>query len=275
VVAERWRIDDAIGEGGYAVVYAVTDLAMQEPCAMKMFVRGADDPQALARFKQEMRITRKLAHPNIISVHEFGVWRDAYFITMELLHGMDLHDLVAAEGGTLAMRMALDLADQAFAGLGEAHRQGVVHRDVKPRNLFICQANGRLKVTDFGIAKMGDSIDGHTATGQVVGTPAYIPPERLRSDDPDLGPSVDLYAVGVCLFRMITGRLPFAARHIESLFMKVLEEVPPPVSSIAPGVPKAVDELVAGLLEKKVSDRIASAEEAQYAISMIRELLDT
>lgn len=275
VVAERWRIEAAIGEGGYAVVYACTDLAVQEPCALKMFVRGGDDPQALSRFKQEMRITRKLAHPNIISVHEFGVWRDAYFITMELLEGMDLHDLMAAEGGALSLRMSLDLADQAFAGLAEAHRQGVVHRDIKPRNLFICRDKGRLKVTDFGIAKMGDSIDGHTATGQVVGTPAYIPPERLRSDDIDLGPSVDLYAVGVCMYRMLAGRLPFSARHIESLFMKVLEEVPPPVSSHAPGVPPAVDELVGALLEKDPDNRIASAEEAQHGISMIREMLDS
>ena len=131
-----------------------------------------------------------------------------------------------------------------------------------------------LKVTDFGIAKMGDSIDGHTATGQVVGTPAYIPPERLRSDDADLGPSVDLYAVGVCLYRMLAGRLPFSARHIESLFMKVLEEIPLPVSTHAPGVPRAVDELVAGLLEKDPANRIASAEEAQHGIAMICEMLD-
>ncbi len=273
VIKERWRIEGALGEGGYAVVYAVTDLAMGEPAALKMFVRGGDDPQALARFKQEMRITRKLAHPNLIQVYEFGVWRDAYFITMELLEGMDLHDLMLFEGGQLSLEMALDLTDQAFAGLAEAHRQGVVHRDIKPRNLFITEG-GRLKVTDFGIAKMGDTIDGHTATGQVVGTPAYIPPERLRSDDPDLEPPVDLYAVGVCLYRMLAGRLPFQARHIETLFMKVLEEVPLPLSTWNEAVPPELDAMVACLLEKDPADRYETADEAREAIAWVREVLD-
>jgi len=269
VIADRYRVEGALGEGGYAVVFRVTDLSMEEEVALKLFARGGD-PSGLDRFKQEMRITRRLAHPNIVQVYEFGTWRKARFITMELLHGQDLHALLAAAGGPLPIDRALDYAGQAFAGLEEAHLRGVVHRDVKPRNLFICD-NGRLKVMDFGIAKVGEGLDQqHTATGQVVGTPAYIPPERLRSDEAELGPSVDIYAAGVCLYRMLTGALPFAARHVETLFMKILDQQPERPSTLNPAVPPELDRLVLKLLEKDPADRYASCAEAAEAVGELR-----
>ena len=272
MIAERYRIEGAIGEGGYAVVYRVTDLAIQEPAALKLFVRGDGDPTALGRFKQEMRITRKLAHPNIVQVYEFGSWRDAYFITMELLYGMDLFTRLKSSKVPLPVDYALDIAEQAFAGLAEAHRQGVVHRDVKPRNLWLCEGTGRLKLMDFGIAKMTSALDGHTKTGQVVGTPAYIPPERLRSDEPELGASVDLYAMGVCMYQMLTKRLPLNARHIEALFIKILQERPVAPSTRNAKVPKEVDEFVLKLLEKDPADRFSTSEEAGEALAAIRTL---
>ena len=269
VIADRYQVEGALGEGGYAVVFQVTDMSMEEEIALKLFARGGD-PRGLDRFKQEMRITRRLAHPNIVQVYEFGTWREARFITMELLCGDDLHALLAAAGGPLPIDQALDYAAQALAGLGEAHQRGVVHRDVKPRNLFVCD-DGRLKVMDFGIAKGGDALEQqHTATGQVVGTPAYIPPERLRSDEDELGPSVDLYAMGVCLYRMLTGVLPFAARHVETLFMKILDEEPAPPSVLNPAVPPALDRLVLKLLEKDPGDRYGSCEEASAAVEALR-----
>ena len=164
----------------------------------------------------------------------------------------------------------MDFGEEAFAGLGEAHARGVVHRDVKPRNLFVCES-GRLKVMDFGIAKVGGALEQqHTATGQVVGTPAYIPPERLRADEDELGPSVDIYAMGVCLYRMFTGVLPFAARHVETLFMKILDQEPARPSILNPAVPPGLGRLVLRLLEKDPKDRYPDCGAAAAAVEALR-----
>ncbi len=265
IVSGRFRVEEALGEGGFAVVYRVTDLAMNEPAALKLFVRSVDDPSALDRFKQEMRITRELIHPNIVLVHEFGSWRDAHFITMELLEGRDLEAELSATEAPLDPARVLRLSAQAFAGIGEAHRQGIVHRDIKPGNLFLCDDGDVLKVMDFGIAKRGDAIDGPTLVGHVVGTPAYLAPERLR-DETYLGPSVDLYAMGVCMYRALTGVLPFTARHIEGLFMKILQDEPAAPSLINGKVRPATDAIVMKLLAKEPRHRYADADAVIGAI---------
>ncbi len=259
VIANRFRIDGPLGEGGYAVVFRATDLELEEPTALKLFKGEQRDPKAVGRFKQEMRIARRLAHPSIVTTHEFGTWKGAYFLTMELMRGTDLEAFTVAAGGTLEPHLAVHLVDQAFAGLGHAHDQDVVHRDIKPRNLFVLEDGLTLKVMDFGIAKTTQDTANWTKTGRVVGTPCYIPPERLRRGQKGVTIATDLYAMGIVLFRVLTGSLPFDDRDIATLFHRVLTEPAPRMSDYVPDVPAALDDIVDRLLAKKPQDRYPTA----------------
>ncbi|MCP4871395.1 MAG: serine/threonine protein kinase [Proteobacteria bacterium] len=259
VIANRFRIDGPIGEGGYAVVFRATDLELEEAVALKLFKDETRDPNAVGRFKQEMRIARKLSHPNIVSTFEFGTWRGAYFLTMELMRGTDLEVFTQDMGGVLEPALAVDLVKQAMAGLGHAHDLDVVHRDIKPRNLFVLEGGQVLKVMDFGIAKTSTDAASWTRTGRVVGTPCFIPPERLKRGQQGVLPQTDLYAMGVVLFRLLTGVLPFDDRDIASLFHKVLREPAPSLRDLDESLPPALARVVDKLLEKDPADRYAHA----------------
>ena len=265
IIARRYRIESSLGEGGMAIVYKVTDLELEEEAALKLFTRRTEDERAVARFKQEMRIARRLSHPNIVRTYEFGTWRNVYFITMELLQGQDLEQLLAERGGTLPIGLAVRLFRQALDGLGAAHAQGIVHRDVKPANMFVLSEARDLKLMDFGIAKAADATSGHTATGSVVGTPAFIPPERLRGKT-EFGAAGDLYAMGVVMYRAFTGVLPFVGTDVASLFMQVLEKEPAPPSSLNPDLSRGIDRVVMRLMAKDPRDRYADCGAAHAAL---------
>ncbi len=270
VVADRYDIVAPLGEGGYAVVFEVWDRMLEERVAMKLFrpaPKGEDD---LARFKQELRLTRKLAHPNIVATYDFKAWQGMHFITMELLQGADLLTVLEEMGGQLPMHQALMLAGQAYAGIGAAHRAGVVHRDIKPANLFVLAGGGSLKVMDFGIAKTRGAGAGFTRPGWLVGTPAYLAPERLESGEAAHAPPVDIYAMGVVLYRMVCGVLPFHEIDFEKLGRMIRRDMPEPPSKFAPEIPAALDRLILDLLAKKPDDRPANCFEVQ---SRIRALL--
>jgi eukaryotic-like serine/threonine-protein kinase len=265
IIARRYRIESLLGEGGMAVVYKVTDLELEEEVALKLFTRRAEDERAVARFKQEMRIARRLSHPNIVRTYEFGTWRKVYFITMEMLEGHDLEHLLEERGGTLPIGLAVRLFRQGLEGLGAAHAEGIVHRDVKPANMFVLRGAKDLKLMDFGIAKAADATSGHTATGSVVGTPAFIAPERLRGKT-EFGAAGDLYAMGVVMYRALTGVLPFVGSDVASLFMQVLEKEPAPPSSLNPDLSRAVDRVIMRLMAKDPRDRYGSCGEARGAL---------
>jgi tetratricopeptide (TPR) repeat protein len=265
VIARRYRIQSELGVGGMAVVYRVTDLELEEEVALKLFARSSGDEAAVARFKQEMRIARRLSHPHIVRTYEFGTWKGAYFLTMELLEGRDLDQLIADCGGKLPVGQAIRLFAQAFEGLGAAHELGVVHRDVKPANMFVVDGGRTLKIMDFGIAKFQGATSGHTATGAVVGTPAFISPERLRGIE-DGGPSADLYAMGVVMYRALTGVLPFNGTDVAQLFMQILEKDPAPPSMLDPDLSSKIDEVVLRLVAKKPGARYANCAEARKAV---------
>jgi len=265
IIARRYRVESLLGEGGMAVVYRVTDLELEEEAALKLFTRRAEDERAVARFKQEMRIARRLSHPNIVRTYEFGTWRNVYFITMEMLQGKDLEHLLEERGGTLPIGLAVRLFRQALDGLGAAHAQGIVHRDVKPANMFVVAGARDLKLMDFGIAKAADATSGHTATGSVVGTPAFIPPERLRGKT-EFGAAGDLYAMGVVMYRTFAGVLPFVGTDVASLFMQVLEKTPAPPSALNPDLSRSLDGVVMKLMAKDPRDRYADCAEARAAL---------
>lgn len=265
LVADRYEIVAQLGEGGSAVVFEVWDRMLEEKLAMKLFrpaPKGEDD---LARFKQELRLTRRLAHPNIVATYDLNIWKGMYFITMELLEGADLLT-VLQEKGKLPLNQALILAGQAYAGLGAAHREGVVHRDIKPANLFVMSGDGRLKIMDFGIAKTRGAGSGFTRPGWFVGTPAYLAPERLKSGPASHEPPVDIYAMGVVLYRMVCGMLPFHELDFEKLARMIRQDVPVPPSKYAPEVPELVDRLILDLLAKKPEDRPSTCLEVEGRI---------
>ena len=265
VIAKRYRVDGELGAGGMAVVYRVTDLELEEEVALKLFARSPEDDRSVARFKQEMRIARRLSHPNIVRTFEFGTWRGASFLTMELLTGHDLDKLMEKKGGALPPALAMRLFGQALDGLGAAHALGVIHRDIKPANLFVSEDERTLKVMDFGIAKFADATSGHTATGSVVGTPAFIAPERLRGID-DNGVASDLYAMGVVMYQALTGALPFGGTDVAQLFMQILEKTPTKPSQLDPDLSSRIDEVIMTLIAKNPGERYGSCADARKAV---------
>lgn len=259
VIADRFRVEAPIGEGGYGIVFRVTDLMIEEPLALKLFRRPVSDESALRRFKQEMRVTRRLFHPCIVKTYEFGTWGGLYFITMELLEGRDLAQELRRLRRPMPIGRAIDVAAQALDGLGAAHEAGVVHRDVKPENLFLLDQTDAVKVMDFGVARTDTHAARATATGKVVGTPAYIAPERLGAEGETTGPAGDVYAMGLVLYEMIAGRLPWQSLDVAGIFNEVLTVEPPPPSRWNSKVPPSLDALVAELLRKKPADRPRTA----------------
>jgi tRNA A-37 threonylcarbamoyl transferase component Bud32 len=249
VINDRYRLEGPLGEGGYAVVFRAMDLELEEPVAIKLFNKKAYDETSVARIKEEIRISRRLSHPNIVGSYEFGQWGTAYFITMELMRGLDLSGYVKRCGGRLPLSRAVHLLIQGFEGLGHAHSKNIIHRDIKPQNLFVVDRGETLKVMDFGIARAADSAN-LTKTGRVVGTPAYISPERLKRGFRDLSPATDIYSMGVVLYRVLTGMLPFDDPDIASLFMSILKESPAMPSSLDSDLPIEVDELILRLMAK-------------------------
>ena len=274
-IADRYVIERELGRGGMGVVFKVADTMLEEEVALKIISRPGGSTLEVARFKEEMKICRRLSHPNIVRVFEFGAWRGNHFLTLELLEGEDMEDLIKKARGPVPLLTALPLLLQACDGLGAAHKQGVVHRDVKPPNFFVTDEGRGLKVMDFGIAKVTKVDASLTATGTLVGSPAYIAPERLYGEDAD-SPASDLYALGVVMYQLFTGVLPFRAKEMPALFMQHVSEIPVPPSRRNPELTQALDDIVLRLLEKDPADRYSSMRALRKAVEAAwGELLKT
>ncbi|MCP4868434.1 MAG: serine/threonine protein kinase [Proteobacteria bacterium] len=269
VVAGRYVLDRPVGEGGYAVVWSAWDAQGDRPIALKLFRRDTRDPKGYARFRAEMKITTRFRHPNIVKVYEVGVWRSACYIAMELLSGLDLFDWLRSKGGRAPLLELQPLMVQALEGLHAAHGIGVIHRDIKPRNLFVLDGGARCKVMDFGLAVAVDVTGDHTRTGRVVGTPAYLAPERLRPAIGEVGPPADIYALGVVFFEALTGQLPFYEERLPKLFRRILDEPPPPPSSFNPQVPRALDTIICRMMAKKPTERYDDCLECVRALDTV------
>ncbi len=266
VIAGRYVIGRKLGEGGMASVYAARDNELDEDVAMKVF--QSDDPQLIARFKQELALSRKLAHPHVIRLYDLGTQGRARFLTMELLEG---HSLDAHLGKPVDVATGVVLLLHACAGLGAAHAAGIVHRDIKPANFFLTRA-GALKLMDFGIAKRQSASEGLTAAGFIAGTPHYMAPEQV-SNFARATASSDLYAIGCMAFEMFSGRVPFEHEELMPLLMLHMREPAPPLRSRAPHVPASLDAVVASLLAKDPAARPASCEAlAQSLRGVLKEL---
>src|SRR6185503_1053049 len=260
----RYVILRKLGSGGMADVYLAEDQELGRRVALKLLDdRHASDEQFVERFRREAQSAAGLNHPNIVSIFDRGRAEGTYYIAMEYLDGRTLKELLVKNGPT-PVPIAIDYARQILGALAFAHRNGIVHRDIKPHNIVV-GGDGRLKVTDFGIARSGASQ--MTEAGSIVGTAQYLSPEQARGAPVD--PRSDIYSLGVVLYEMLTGKVPFTGDTPVEIAMKHLSQVPEPPSSLRPEVPHDLDAVVMRALAKDPEQRYATAEEMDADLARV------
>jgi serine/threonine-protein kinase len=260
----RYVIKRKLGSGGMAVVYLAEDQELGRRVALKLLdERHAADDQFVERFRREAQSAAGLNHPNIVSIFDRGLAEGTYYIAMEYLDGRTLKELLVRNGPT-PVPIAIDYARQILGALSFAHRHGIVHRDIKPHNIVV-GSDGRLKVTDFGIARSGASQ--MTEAGSIVGTAQYLSPEQARGAPVD--PRSDIYSLGIVLYEMLTGQVPFTGDTPVEIAMKHLSQIPDPPSSLRPEVPHDLDAVVLRALAKDPDQRYASAEEMDADLARV------
>ncbi|MDP3893815.1 Stk1 family PASTA domain-containing Ser/Thr kinase [Nocardioides sp.] len=254
----RYRIGSRIARGGMASVYEATDLRLQRTVAVKVMHPGlGDDEEFASRFVREARAAARLSHPHVVNVYDQGEDDGTIFLAMEYVPGHTLRDVIRKES-PMAPGRALALVEPVLSALGAAHRAGLIHRDIKPENVLIAD-DGRVKVADFGLAKAVSTDTQHTATGGVlIGTVSYLAPELVVDGSADA--RADVYAVGVVLYELLTGRKPHEGESpIQVAYKHVHEDVPAP-SAAVPGLPPYVDALVARATSRDRDQRPADAQ---------------
>ena len=268
VLGDRYTLVGLLGDGGMAEVYLARDNSLGREVALKVLrERYADDEEFVERFRREAVSAATPNHPGIVQVYDRGRTEDgAFYMAMEYVPGGTLKERVKAEGG-LAPREAAEIASQVADALAVAHEHGIVHRDVKPQNVLLA-ASGVAKVSDFGIARAASSKT-MTQTKAVLGTLAYMSPEQVRGER--AGPASDLYSLGVVLFEMLTGELPYQGDDPIATAMKHLDEEPPHPRETNPRVPEELDALVVKLLAKDPEDRYASAASLSQDLRRVRD----
>jgi len=270
VLNNRYRLLAQVASGGMAVVYKAHDLTLNRVVAVKILRENfADDSGFRARFQSEAQAAANLAHPNIVTVYDYGQDGNRAYIVMEFVEGRDLKSVIRAES-PLPMDRAIDLMAQACAALGHAHRAGLVHCDVKPQNLIVTP-DGRLKVTDFGIARaISQSMPQNVET--VWGTPHYFSPEQAAGEAPT--PASDVYSLGVVMYEMLSGQLPFDADNHTDLAMQHLQDQPPPLTALNPAVPIQIEQIINRVMAKDPAARYRTAEQFGRALMDYRRLAD-
>lgn len=271
VLNDRYEIHRRLARGGMAQVYLARDRSLDRPVAVKELVpEFAADPSFVERFRREAQAAANLNHPNIVAVYDWGQQYGTYFIVMEYVEGRALSDIIRTEG-PLHPHRAAEVAADVAAALAFAHRNGVVHRDVKPGNILIT-SSGQVKVADFGIAQAvttGDDAVNLTQAGSVMGTATYFSPEQAQGHAVD--PRSDVYSLGCVLYETLTTRPPFAGDTPVAIAYKHVQEPVVPPSRINPNVPDALDAIVMLCLAKQAADRYPSAEDLR---SDLRAFLD-
>jgi serine/threonine-protein kinase len=257
-LTDRYEATSHLARGGMADVYEGRDLLLNRRVAIKMLhSQYSADEAFVKRFRREAQAAANLSHPNIVGIYDWGQAEGTYFIVMEIVDGRSLRDVLKSEGALLPRR-ATEIASETAAALSIAHQAGLVHRDVKPGNILLAR-DGTVKVTDFGIARAWDDSQELTRTGAVMGTASYFSPEQAQGASAD--ERSDVYALGVVLYEMLTGRPPFMGDSPMSVaFQHVSSEAPPP-SSLNPDVPKSLDTVVMKALRKDPTARYQTAEE--------------
>jgi eukaryotic-like serine/threonine-protein kinase len=265
IIDGRYKVLSRIGSGGMADVYLAEDGLLGRRVAVKLLQhRFAEDQEFVERFKREASSAAGLSHPNVVAVFDRGEWDGTYYIAMEYLSGRSLKSVVR-EHGPLSPQDAIDIVMQIALALRFAHRRGIIHRDIKPHNVILDE-EGRAKVTDFGIARAGASD--MTMTGSIMGTAQYLSPEQAQGHA--VSEASDLYAVGVVLYELLTGSVPFQGESAVSIALMQVSAEPTPPSSRNPAVGPALDAVVMRALAKDPAQRYTSADELIAALQQAR-----
>lgn len=258
VLNNRYQLLERIGTGGMADVFRARDLMLERTVAIKILHETYSDDKAFQeRFRMEARAAANLSHPNIVTVHDFGYDHDQLYIVMEHIPGKDLKTILR-QRGRYSIEDAVSLMVQACAGVGYAHRAGLVHCDIKPHN-FIVTPDNRLKVTDFGIARALSTIMPDERADVVWGSPQYFSPEQAIGEAPS--PASDVYSLGIVLYETITGALPFNAPTSDELARLHLEHYPVPPREYVPDIPPALEEIILKVLSKEPAARYRTADQ--------------
>ena len=257
----RYTVQDKIGTGGMAIVYRGLDEVLGRTVAIKiMLPQYANDQSFAARFKQEAQAAAALQSPYIVSVYDWGKDGDTYYIVMEYLRGTDLKSGIRKHGA-LDCRKVAQIGSQISQALSVAHRHDIIHRDIKPQNIMV-QPDGNIKVMDFGIARAKNS---HlTADNSVLGTAHYVSPEQTQGKE--LGPTTDIYSLGIVMYEAATGRVPFDGDDAISVALKQVNEPPLPPSQINPLVDPALEGIILKCMQKRPTDRFQSADELYHVL---------
>jgi eukaryotic-like serine/threonine-protein kinase len=280
LISDRYQLGDRLGSGGMSSVYRATDRVLERTVAVKILAEHlSDDEKFVARFRREALAVAKLIHPNIVQVYDTGVDNDRHYIVMEYVEGRSGAQLLQTRG-RLGPAIAVEIGTQACAGLEYAHRQGIIHRDVKPGNLMVIggpagRGNSRstahdppteemtVKLTDFGIARAAEQTR-LTQVGSVVGTAAYLAPEQARGEE--AAPASDVYALGVVIYQLLTGRLPWEGTTLSELAIRRENERPLPPSSYDSAVPQTLSTAVLRSLEGDPALRYSTARQLSAAL---------
>ena len=272
----RYDVLGTIGKGGMGVVYRARDRQLDEVVALKVLRSDVlkDDPTLLERFKQEIKLARRITHRNVLRTHDFGETQGTPYISMEYLEGVTLKDLIRGKGA-LPLPVGLRIAKQMCLGLEAAHQEGVVHRDIKPQNMLIIPESGDLKIMDFGIARVSEmkaGAAGLTSTGTVMGTPDYMPPEQAQGQPADF--RSDIYSLGIVLYEIFTGHLPFTGDSVMAVVLAHIQKPAPAPRQANPAIPPELEAIILRCIEKSPSKRYQRVEEVLEDLGVVSTRLD-
>ena len=272
ILNNRYQLDERIGSGGMAMVFRATDLMLERQVAIKLLRTDYSlDDNFRERFRQEAKAAANLTHPNIVTVHDFGLDAGRLYIIMEYVPGVDLKSMIQ-QRGRFSVDEALPLLIQACAGIGYAHRSGLVHCDIKPQNMLVTP-DWRLKVVDFGIARALASISPDEKMEVVWGSPQYLSPEQAAGGAPS--PASDVYSLGVVMYEMLTGRPPFSAPTAEELARAHRDDPVPSPRKYNPSIPTQLEEILLKVLAKEPSQRYRTADQLGRVLVTIAEQSQT
>ena len=263
LLGSRYEIIEKIGNGGMATVYKAMDRILKRYVAVKILRdEFTTDQEFIRRFEAEAQSAARLTHPNIVSIYDVGVEGNLYYIVMELIQGKTLKEIIIEEQGPLPWKWSVNVAIQIASALEMAHKNNIIHRDIKPHNIIITE-DGIAKVTDFGIAK-AVSNSTITAFGTTIGSVHYFSPEHARGGYTDA--KSDIYSLGVVMYEMLTGKVPFDADTPVSIALKHMQEEPEEPINVNPNVPIAVNKIILKALKKDATLRY------QTSTDMLRDL---